>query len=60
MFRHYVARRAHVIEDHAHNAAVRYIGTAECLPVGFLNDEIADPRSLATRRDVATLAVSTL
>jgi hypothetical protein len=47
-------------KDHRHNAAVRYIGTAECLPVGFLYDEIADPRSLATRRDVATLAASKL
>src|ERR1035441_2525475 len=26
------------------HAAVRYIGTAECLPVGFLYDEIADLR----------------
>src|SRR6266851_2193588 len=24
MIRHYVARRAHVIEDHAHNAAMRW------------------------------------
>ena len=27
---------------------------------GFLYDEIADPRSLATRRDVATLTASKL
>ena len=39
---------------------MRYIGTAECLLVGFLYEEIADHRSLATRCDVATLAASKL
>jgi len=35
--------QAKVIEDHPHNPAMRYIGTAECLPVVFLCDESADP-----------------
>jgi hypothetical protein len=38
------------------HAAVRYIGTAERLPVGFLYDKIADPRVFGTRCDVVTLA----
>src|SRR5207245_512801 len=35
MIRHYVARRAQVIEDHPHNAAMRYVGTNEHPPAVF-------------------------